>query len=200
MLRKILIGAALGIMAASASAQTNSATKFDPVQRYWAQFGQPDVRVDAYAALEQNSGYVNLGEHGGHAYEVFFADGRFDILVDGKEWIDDLVTSQDEGYRPTFYGQFDEFGRAFVSGFADVTPEGLLLMQIEVPGSATLRAAVYNSVVVSATKCVCFGTASTKTACTNSGCDTSEDCNGGTSGTAYCRWVYGQIANPVATR
>lgn len=201
MLSRTIAVAASVLVAGSALAQSHNQVKSDPVQAYWSQFGAPDLRIDVQSALDQNGTFVFNGTIANQNYELFWISdgkqGEFAILVDGKTWIDDLVSGVDHGFRPMFAGQFDAFGQAAVTGFVDVSPDGFLVVQLNIAGSDPVRATVSQGSTVALATCICFGTAQNKKECTDSDCDVSEQCHGTGDpvGSAHCRWKAGQVAD-----
>jgi len=167
----------------------------DLVQSYWSSFSDGDPLTDVQSVLDGSDPLLVSTTLGGHDYTLFWTEGTqtFEMVVDGEFLVDDLFTFEDEGLRPSFLGLFDDAGAPLVSGFADLNPDGFLVIQLAVPETPTIRMQVVDGEVVSATKCVCFGTASSKKSCSDSDCDTSVDCNAGTSGSAYCRWKYAAL-------
>ncbi|MCB0344952.1 MAG: hypothetical protein KDD66_07535 [Bdellovibrionales bacterium] len=207
MLTRISTFAAALLVAGTAHAQSfNAGVKADPVQSYWSQYGVPDPGLNVYAALDYNGEFVFNGVIGDHSYELmWFSDGvsgQFQILIDNKVWVGDLLTSQDDGFRPTFSGLFDGIGEASIHGFVDVSPEGFLVVQFSAPGADTQRFLVNSGDTVAAATCVCFGTAQNKKDCSDSDCDVSEQCHGSGDpvGSAHCRWKAGQVAQAQVLR
>lgn len=173
-----------------------------PLQNYWSTFGRGDPTLDVRAVLDKGHEVVAefqapAGDGIVDSYALFWdrETQSFDLLWNG-EYVMDLVTGEDEAFRPNFSGLLDDRGEPLVRGFVDSDGHGNVIVQITPPNGNTVRLTAVRGHVVAMATCVCFGTGPAGTDCSDSDCDTSEDCvaAGGTAGSRHCRWRAGDQA------
>jgi hypothetical protein len=169
----------------------------------WASFGKGDPSLDVPASLD-NAPTVTIYSALRHlAIRAFDTSGdetialtwddskqEFALWLDGKR-VADLVTGTDEWNRPTFAGGFTattSSAAATVNGFADLTSDGAIMIDITRPGHADSRfIADKHGLVAAGGQCECSATHVTLV-CEKKHCDQNPPPACSLSGTVSCGW------------
>lgn len=147
--------------------------------------GAPDVTV--YDALRHLA--IRTNHASGAADAVITWDDKyqeFSLWLDDKE-VTDLVTGQDEWNRPTFAGGF-KGTTATISGFADITSSGAIMIDLKRPGHPDSRfIADKDGLVAAAGQCECSAVYVSRV-CVAKDCDTNPPPNCNLNDTVACAW------------
>lgn len=150
---------------------------------YWAQYASADPEIDVEASLNLGPQVVYDGEIAGTQVRVEW-NGKIFVYANDAE-VTDLVVGEDAFGRPAFA----QAGGG-VSGFIDLDETGRTLVHLKGFSKTSVRIILDNNGVHRAANCNCFGTGSggTITTCSDSNCDTGDNCQTGGTGTRHCRW------------
>lgn len=190
-------------LAAASLAVLGGAGTADPD---WASFGKGDPSLDVAGSLDATPDVTIYSALRHLAIETTHTGGARDVVITWDDkyqtfalWLDDkavtdLVTGKDAWGRPTFAGGF-KGSTATISGFADITSAGAIMIDLTRPGHADSRyIADKTGLVAAAGQCECSATYVSRV-CVKTDCDANPPPKCNLNDTVSCAWKTVTVAD-----